>query len=171
MSNEFTGLITSEFKLMHQNMITELIRGLAVPCTLIYGDSVWTMCDNCSFSAILGRSSGIYLTGGPIAFSTGVCPKCKGVGRLATENTTSVSLVVLWDYKSWIMSIPVHTPEAYVQTICAFSYFDDIKKAKEAIMDTNITDYTRNRFMRDGEPKPCGLGASNFAVTMWKRIE
>jgi hypothetical protein len=168
--SEFTGLITTEFKQIHTDMITELIRGCAVNCRLYYSGSKITQCPNCIVNIQLGKSSNRYKVGGPIPFTTGICPYCRGDGKIAIEETEDISLVVLWEPKSWIVKIIVNSPDEYIQTIGMWSTaYTKIKQAKEIVADTSIEDDTLNRFVRHGEPKPCGLGGSNFVVTMWKR--
>lgn len=170
MSN-FTGLISDSFKQLHIDMITEVIRGCSVPCTLIYGTTNWTDCPNCVYDQAGKKSSNIYEGGGPIPFTFGVCPYCNGVGRLTNEVTVDTTLAPIYDYKGWIGSVEVNTPHGFVQTLSVWATYDNLKEAKEVIIGTDTNEYVKARFERYGEPEPCGLGSNSFVATMWKRIE
>lgn len=54
----FTGLISDDFKQLHIDMITEVISGCAVPCTLVYGNTKWNDCANCWESGTMIRTEG-----------------------------------------------------------------------------------------------------------------
>lgn len=172
-SSLFAGLISTEFKTLHVQMITELISGCSVTCTVTFGVTLYNDCPNCLFDPIGNKSANRYQTGGPAPFTVGQCPMCAGVGKIPDEQTSTLSLAPIYDYKSWIPGITsnVRSPNGFVQTISAFSTYDTLKQAKEVIMDTAIDSSTRARFERFGEPEPCGMGASSFVLTMWKRIE
>lgn len=171
--SDFTGLISDDFKQLHVDMITEVIRGASVECTLIYGDTKFTDCPNCIFSPLTGKSSNIYEAGGPIPFTFGICPYCKGAGKLPIESTTIIDLALIFDYKSWIpgLSTNIQSPNGFVQTISLFDTFEDLKNAKELLVQEGVEQYIRYRFERYSEPEPCGLGSHSFIATMWKRIE
>ena len=161
-------------KAMHVNMITEALRGCSVTCTIVYGDTTFTDCPNCKFDVTTGKSSGIYDSStGTIPFTFGNCPFCHGEGRVPNEATESISLCPIYDYRQWYKTINSTTgsPDSMIQTMSAFSTYDDLKRAKYLIVDTAIAESTVPRFERVGEPEPCGLGASSFVITMWKRIQ
>lgn len=168
--SDFTGLITSEMKQMHADAITEVVRACAVACTLYYGETKWTDCPNCIFSPILNASSGQYEPGGPVYF-TGICPWCKGAGRIFEERTLDIQLAPVYDFKQWIpIGVEVGTPNSAVQTLSLLSTFDELTRAKEVVIDTSLPS-TEQRFERQGEPQPCGFGQSTIIVTMWERIK
>lgn len=169
--NLFDGLITTQFKQLHADAITELVTGAAVPCQLIYGQTLFTDCPNCIYDPIGNKSSGRYQTGGPTQF-TGVCPVCFGVGKFADEQTTDINLSVIYDYKHWLqVPVEINSPKGYIQTLSVLATMDEIKEAKELIANTDLNSYVRSRFERYGEPQPCGFGQATIIVTMWKRIE
>jgi hypothetical protein len=169
--NFFNGLITTQFKQLHADAITELVTGCAVPCQLIYGNTLFTDCVNCIYDPIGNKSSNRYLTGGPSPF-TGVCPVCFGQGKIPSEHTESISLSVIYDYKSWLPTpVEVNSPKGFIQTLSVLATMDEIKEAKEIIANTDLNSYVKSRFERYGEPQPCGLGQATIIATMWKRIE
>lgn len=172
--SDFTGLITDEFKQLHIDAITEVIRGCSVPCQLIFGATKFTDCPNCIFDVGAGKSSNRYQANGPIPFNSGLCPYCNGIGKIADEQTESISLCPIYDYKSWIPDINsnVQSPYGFVQTLSAYNTtYSKLLQAKEILINTDQNSKVRSRFERYGEPQPCGLGSSAFVSTMWKRIE
>ena len=173
-------IITSDMKTMYTNAIDALLENtaLVVPFKLIFGDTKWTDCVNCHFSSTTGRSSNVWDPNSPVGanfeFHTGICGYCGGLGRTPTADTfETLSFCVIWDYKSWInwngSSEGSRSPEGFVQTMSAMSTITKIKKAKEIIINTDIDEFVTHRFTRDGEPNPCGFGASSYIFTMWKR--
>lgn len=171
--SKFTNLLTNTFKQYHVDMITETLRCCNVTCTVITGVTKYTDCPNCIFDPIANRSTNRYQAGGPISFSVGLCPYCNGIGKIPDEQTETVTLCPIYDYKSWIPQIEsnVESPEGFVQTLSLFSTYSTLEQAKEIIIDTSIDTNVRPRFERYSEPQPCGFGSSDFIVTMWKRIE
>ncbi len=172
-TNPFNGMITDSFKQLHVNMITEVIRGCSVDCKLYFGVTKYSDCANCVYDPIGNKSANRYQTGGPAPFAMGQCPMCGGAGKIADEQTEDIKLCPLYDYKSWIPGISsnVQSPEGFVQTVSAFSTFSTLRRAKEIIIDTSLDKIVRPRFEIHSEPEPCGMGASDFCLTMWKRIE
>jgi hypothetical protein len=170
--SDFDGLISTAFKQLFVDAINEVLSntGLTIPCQLIYSGSKFILCNNCLFNPTTGKSSGRYKTGGPISFSAGICPKCKGGGKLLDEQTQTLYFGVIWDSKQWIGKLPVGNPNEYVQTISKAEYFDEIKRANSIIIDTDLSDYTKNKFERASEPYFVEFGSSDFIFTMWKRI-
>ena len=171
MTNPFSGIITTAFKDTFANMIDSLLEdsALTVPCRLIYTGTKFTLCPNCLFSSITGRSANIYNGTGPVNFSHSTCPVCNGIGRLPVESTEDIYLAVIRDYKSWLSNVAVDNPEAYVQTISKTTTLDQIKRANQAVLDTNIENYDKNLFTRYGEPMPVGF-AEEYIFTMWKKV-
>lgn len=163
-----TGLITEEFKDLHEAAIDEVIRGLGVTCRLIYKGGKWTPCPNCNVNPQTGKSTNTYKGGGPISFTTGVCPYCKGVGKIADENTEDLVLGVIWDQKQFMKTfIPVDGN--YIQTVCRNTYFAELKRATQIIADISLLDYSRNIFERVGDPAFAGF-RNAYVFVNWKRV-
>ena len=178
MTNPFTGIISSAFKNHFYNAIDALLENTActVPCQIVNGDTKFTDCPNCEYSPALGRSSNKYTTGGPIPFSFGICPYCKGVGRIPEESTETIYLALIWDYRDWINWTGVDartlSEQGYVQSISILAdTYTKIKSAKSIIMNTSLENYKHHKFARFGEPNPIGLGDDRYIMTMWKAIE
>lgn len=171
MTNPFSGIITTAFKDIFTNAIDALLEdaALTVPCRLIYSGTKFTLCYNCLISPITGRSTNIYNGTGGVPFAQSTCPVCGGVGRLSIELTEDIYLAVIRNYKDWVGGIIVDTPEAYVQTISVISTLDQIKRANQVILNTDITNYAKNLFIRYGEPMPVGF-SEEYIFTMWKKV-
>lgn len=172
MTNPFSGIINSEFKQIFKNAIDALLEStaLTLPCRLVFPGKT-SPCPNCKFNPATGKSANVYLTGGPIPFTKGLCPVCKGEGVKYSEATSDgLYFAVLYDHKRWIaMPFTPTSPETSVQTICAVSYLTDIKNAKEIIINTDLESKVIQRYVREGEPQPYGLGEDSYIATIWKR--
>ena len=172
--SDFTGLIGDDFVQLHIDMMTEIISACSVECTAIYGVTLYDDCPNCVFDPIGNKSANRYQTGGPAPFTVGQCPLCAGAGKIANEQTETICLAPIYDYKSWIPGITsnVQSPYGFVQTLSMFDdTYDTIRQVKEIILDTSLDSHVKARFEKHGEPYPCGLGHTKVVVAMWKRIE
>jgi hypothetical protein len=103
---------------------------------------------------------------------------CNGEGRAADEQTEELYLCVIWDNKFWLQmgaflnraSQSAHTADAQVMTFSKFATtHDKLRRAKEIIFDTDIELSTRQRYVKLGEPLPCGFGASDYVGAFWKK--
>jgi len=172
----FDNIITSAMKTIFTDAIDALLESdaLTVPCTVVYGETKWTECSNCLIDIMGQKSSNKYKAGGPRPFTSGICPYCHGRGRIPSNDTETIYLIPLWDYKDWVQwkgsAELSRYPEGYVQTMSAMSTITKIKKAKELLINTDLESYLHNRFSRSGEPTPCGFGSSAYIFTMWKLL-
>lgn len=172
----FTGIITAQFKQIYRDMITALLEdtALTLPCQLIFADTIFTRCPNCIYDAMSNRSSNIYLAGGPISFTHGVCPYCHGMGTLPADTTLNMNLMVIWEPKQWVGWTGVKdntiVPYGQAQTISTLATLPDLKRCQSLLIDTNIQQYVKYLYERITEPGPLGLGSDDFIVTMWKRV-
>jgi hypothetical protein len=149
---------------------------LTWPCTIIYGDTKITFCPNCYVNPQTGRSTNRYRPGGPVSFASGkVCPYCSGLGNIEEEQTETLYLALIYDQKQWLPMGHDKTAqmgENYIQSLSKFSTtYMKLVRAKELIMDTSIEGYSRERYVRDGEPMPAGFGSSDYVVCMWKKVQ
>jgi hypothetical protein len=136
----FDNIITPAFKQLHADAITEVVRANAVDCTVISGGTLFTDCPNCIYDGAANKSSGRFQAGGSQVF-TGICPICLGSGKLKSEQSASVSLAVIYNHKDWIIMAPnINNPNGYVQTIGLAALVNQLKKAKELIVNTDISD-------------------------------
>lgn len=166
MSNPFSGIITQSLKDLHKNMIDALLEDSActVLCTIHY-ESKKSACLNCLKDNMTGKSKNIYLTGGPIPFSHGVCPFCAGLGIITEPSTENIYLMTIWDSKGWFN----HTEDVDVQTMSKITSMIKLTKASHITLDATIKGWGISDFVRVGQPEPLGFGANPFILTNWKR--
>lgn len=172
--NPFSKIITSRLKKTFSQAMDALLgdEGTTVPCRLVYGGTSFTICPNCIINNVTKKSSGTYKDGGPTPFTQGLCPVCYGEGKKENTSTEDIYLMVVWNYKKWLpMAAKIATPEGYIQTVSKEESLPKLKRAKEIIVNTKVEDYVRHRFVREGEPQPCGccLGEETVILTLWKR--
>jgi hypothetical protein len=167
MSNPFAGIITAELKTLHKNMIDALLEddALTVRCVLHYA-SKFTDCPNCRINNVLGKSANIYVAGGPVPFSHGICPYCQSKGKIQEPQNETFYLMPIWESKGWY-NVP--TENIDVQTMSKITTFDNIKRATSITIDSTIQRFGVSDFVKVGAPEPLGFGASTFIICSWKR--
>jgi hypothetical protein len=180
MPSPFEGIITSEMKTLFTNAIDALLEDTACtrPCRLVYGVTKWVDCPNCVFDAVGNKSSNRYQTGGPIAFRHGqTCPLCNGAGRKPDEpEEEPIYLMVLAEPNDWLRlgnfasraSNTSHTEDGIVTTMSKFTLYAKLTRAKELIIDTDIEDVVKPRYIREGVPQICGFGGSDYIFQKWR---
>jgi hypothetical protein len=176
MSNPFSGIITSEMKTLYTNMIDALLEATALTlnCRLIYGGTKLTICPNCVYDPMSGKSSNRYKTGGPVSFPKGQqCPVCAGVGSIPTDTDEELSLMVIYDSLEWQKmggnNRTAQTGKEYTLTFSKLNTYTQLKQAKEIIIDTTTEETVVNRFVRVGLPEIYGFGASSYVMVKWER--
>ncbi len=170
---DFTAL-----KKLYSTSIDSLLadNGLVVPCTLKFSDiSKDVVCPNCIFDPISRLSGHKYNGTGPIDFPTGsICPVCQGQGTVTggSSQNEAINLAVIFDSKyflNWSGDSVADIPSGSVQTICKITSIGKIIKADSLIVDTSLANYGSYEYVRDGDPKPCGLGDHKYITTLWSR--
>lgn len=179
MTNDFSGLITSEFKALHTDAITALLEdgALSRKCRLIYGGTQITECPNCILDLTTGRSSGRYQAGGPQEFGDGqMCPYCGNKGKIESEaEEENIFLCITWESNDW-MSTAGHgrtaqTADMDLQTLSVYGLtYQKLLRVKYIIIDINIEGVSQQKFERVGKPEFAGLGSAEFVFFNWKRI-
>ena len=171
MVNPFESLISPLFKDTFNKAIDALLadNALTVPCTLNYGSSNKSLCNNCIFDPISQRSLNQYNETGPCAFApNSICPVCNGYGLLDKSKTESIYLAVLFDSKYWL-NIPkngIEIAKGSIQTICLSSYLNKLRNATylEIVESHGVGNKS---YERAGDPSLCGFGNTNYCITMW----
>lgn len=176
MSNPFSGLITTAFKDTHQNMIEALIEqnACSVQCRLIFTGLKFDTCPDCiDFNPIGNRLGNPYHSGGTGPFlNTSGCPTCNGSQKIPVETTENIDLLVIWQYRRFISPFGqsgVSIEQGDAQTFAKKELGPKLKNCQYIIFDTDIEEYKDQRFVRNSENIPCGLGRSPFIYTTWKK--
>lgn len=168
------NIINDHLKKTFNSFIDELLRNksLSLPCELIYEGSEFYECSNCFMDPVSGKSSNIYKNGGSIFFADGqICPYCRGLGGLHGQAQDLIDLMVIFNYKYWLnFNSKVHSPDGFIQTINKLVDYPKIKKCSKLIVDTKISNYTKNYYQRNSDPQPAGFGDSSYFFTFWKKI-
>ncbi len=171
MPNPFDDLINDEFKQLFSQSIDALISGTEVPCKLIYPPTRFKDCTNCQNTNIGNRGPNPYLHGGR-GTHTGPCAVCNGAKKIPYENSETINLVVIWEYKRFKdLASAVQAPDGLVQTVCNINLIEKIKDAQEIIFNTNIQAFANHYYRRIGEPTPAGLQQDNYILTNWEKIK
>lgn len=173
MANLFSGIITSEFKQLFNDAISALLYDSActLSCTLYYGITKHEACANCVYDSIGQKSANRYQDGGPAPFPFGtICPMCDGRGKRGVESTEDINLMVIWNYREFIDVGTINNPAGTIQTLTFDEHTPKLKRAKELVVATDITNYSNHRFQRISEPQPCGLGNTEFVSCLWERV-
>ena len=170
MANPFEGIITAEFKTLFTNAIDSLLESTActVECRLIFEVTRWNTTNNTP-KIVGGRSTNYFRSGGAAPSTVGNSPSSFAQARIPDQQTETIHLVPIWNYKDWLGGVKVHSPEGMVQTVSKIDTLDNIKRANEIEIDVAISKYGKNIFQRLGNPNPIGLGASSYVLTMWER--
>lgn len=173
--NEFLGLIDGTFKNLHKEMIESLLENTALtqPIRFVYTGSKFEICENCVYDPIGGKSANIFKQGGPQYFHNGqMCPMCGGQGKSVVTTSEINYMMVGWNSKSWakMASNAVQTPEMMIQTKSKITLKPKIMKVSY-IEIIDAEEYGVMRFVRHGDPEPCGFNGNYFLHTMWKRIK
>jgi len=171
MSNPFDGVISDDLKLVYYQSMEALINSLALPCRIIYPTTSYINCTSCNISEG-ERHTSTSLTGRPSNFrSMAGCAACNGEGKIPVENTEDINLAVIWSYKQFFKVGSINLADASLQTLSRREdSYQQIKRAKELIVDTDVETIGKFRFILLGEPVLVGFGDSSFIVCNWKRI-
>ena len=83
-------------------------------------------------------------------------------------------MALIYDQRKWLdmgHDKTAQMGENYIQTLSKTSTtFMKLQRAKAIIADSSIENYSRERYVRDGEPITIGFGSSDYTVCMWKKV-
>ena len=168
------NIISKQFLSLFNQAIDSLIApgALAINCTLTFDNSASKIfCNNCIYDNITKISSNIYNGSGPQPFNDyTICPVCLGKGELdGAVPQKRVDLAVIFDSKYFInTNKAVQIPDGTIQTLCSSTYMADIRNCT-ALFINNSQQYGSYFYERANDPTLCGLGNTNYIITMWNR--
>lgn len=156
---------------IYESVTSDMIDyNFGVNCKLFFGTNK-TICPNCIFNDLVGNSTNEYKTGGPIPFTTGICPYCMGIGFRDEQATSTIKLRVYFDKKQWArMDIPVNVVDGAIQTIGHLSDMVDCKRANKILVHSDLEQYNEYNFVLASDPVPFGLTKKEF-LCYWNRLQ
>jgi hypothetical protein len=161
--------LTQDIKDIAQNAIDDLIDQLGKTCKLVY-PQITTPCPNCIYDPSKQKSSNFYKAGGPIPFSSGICPYCGGKGNLATRATEDVVFLCQWNPRHWFISA-VRVPDGFVQVKGYQTILSKVVRAEYIEMQTPLSGSQYFRYKLDSEPIDQGnIIQGRYFVALLKRI-
>ena len=161
--------LTNDIKTIAQAAITDLINQLGKQCQLVYPPTV-SVCPNCYFDSLNNKSTNIFLPGGPTPFPDGsICPVCSGSGNLATETSTTITMLIANHPSKFFIKIPhIEVPAGAIQTKGFIADLPTVMKAQAMILQPTFPN--RLRYVLAGEPIDEGNIIQNqYFVATWKR--
>jgi len=168
--------LSDDIKNLAHAAFTDLINELGKRCRLVFPPKM-APCANCVIDPIGNKSSNRYVNGGPAPFPMGsICPACGGRGRIATENSRDIILLVNENPKQFDNSLKlnnanIYYPDGTIQTKGFIRDLPDVLKCTEMIKDLSIQPYIEYRYKRYGEPlSPGNIVQGAFFVCLWTRV-
>lgn len=171
---KMNNLITQEFLSYFNQAIDTLLEpnALSISCTLTFDNQASKiLCNNCIYDPISKISSNIYNSTGPQPFGDyTICPVCLGKGEIqGAIQQKRVDLGVIFDSKYFINTNKnINIPDGSIQTICSSKYILDIRNCTSLYIN-NINNYGSYFYERANDPTLCGLGSTDYILTMWNR--
>jgi hypothetical protein len=142
-----------------------------VSCRLLYPAEL-TVCTNCLYDSINGRSTNIYNGTGPIPFSGTTCPYCDGNGSTESQETEDIMLRCYFTPKNWIkFELPAKIPSGSMQTIGHIADLPKCRRCVYMIANVNQDAYLNSRYRLFGEPQFHGFKKKDYFVAYWTRLE
>lgn len=136
------ALIKAKHIKLYKKYTEALIKDLSKDITLTFeGEGVF--CGNCTYDHKNRCSTGQYNGTGPKRF-VGMCPICKGKGKIFTETTKIIQGIAKWvvpgekEKQNDEISAGI-TTIGYFRIKTLVANLEDIKSARKIIIDENIT--------------------------------
>jgi len=174
-SNPYASILNASVRQEFSNLIDVLVSdaGCTLPCKLFYSSAKCIDCENCISNPMIGGSSGVYQSGGPIPFGKGMtCPLCVGKGKIHVEESEELNLVVIWDSKEFVklgLNKFDHpkVADGFAQTLCRIEWYWKIMNTEYVIL--NLCDECLNqKYKRITIPEPCGFCPPKYILTLWQ---
>lgn len=136
-----------------------------VNCTIYFPDKT-DICPNCIIDTMTRRSSNVYKTGGPEAFTNGMlCPVCNGEGYKKSSVTEVIKLKVYYDRSKWVkIADNINAQNATAQIFGMITNMSKIQQMDYILLDS---DYQQNGGLEcvlDGPVHPFGLTNKYFSA-------
>ncbi len=137
------SLVKAKHIKLYKKYTEALIKDLSKDITLIFeGEGVF--CGNCTYDHKNKCSTGQYNGTGPKRFVGGLCPICKGRGKIFTETAKIIKGIAKWvvpgekeAQKEFVSAGSINVGYFRIKTLV--TNLSDIKTAKKIIIDNNTT--------------------------------
>jgi len=156
----------------HEAGVDLMITMWGVNCILNY-PPIRTPCPNCQPSdPLIPKSSQVYLPGGPIPFTDGICPYCQGEGIKEVAQTENKKFRVFWEPKQFI---DTHVPSLSLpdNTVQIEGYMIDVPnllRAQTIILNDQLIPTMNMVYRRFGEPVPHGFRSNRYFLSYLTRV-
>lgn len=165
-------VLTPDILALATQGLDSIINQLGKECLLIYSPKM-NYCTNCRFDPIGNKSSNIWVSGGSVPFSSGICPLCNGKGLRAEQVTKLIKMLVHTDPKTFYPRLPpmVEVPAGTVQTKCYLTDLPGILQAQEMIIQPDLGPLIKAKYRLSGNPaNPSNIIQMRYAFCLWNRI-
>jgi len=164
--------ITADIRRIAQDGFDDLLDQLGKECQLIY-PPVGGDCPNCIKDTINNTSTNRYNGSGSEPFDDGeICPVCNGTGHIESQSTESITLLMNWEPKNFvILGGNVQKPYSVLETKGYMIDAPKVMRAQTLIAELPITPYIKATFALDSEPVDRNnIIQGRYFVCIWKRI-
>lgn len=165
--------ISSDVRATLQTAFDDLVTEFGKDCELYYPPRM-NRCVNCVFDPVGNKSSNRWLNGGPMRFTSGICPMCNGQGRRAEEVTEVIKMSLIWEPKNFIIPVPnvdIRVPFGVIQSRGYIKDIGKIQRASYVVMELPVSPAIRQRYTLRGEPgTPFSIVQARYFVATWERV-
>lgn len=145
-------------------------------CTLVYPQKQLE-CPNCYLDVDTNKSTGIYKDGGPIPFTNyTICPHCEGEGHLTEEQTEVIKCRVYYNSKLFMSNEDfdrrgnIKIDADTVQIVTYMTNLSKLERAKNLIVDSDISTSKKYRCQPLSSPLPHGFRHNRYIIQYWQRV-
>ena len=162
--------LPSDIFAQYQEIVDELINNdfVGESCQLTYPE-LKSDCPNCILNSATGKSSNKYQQGGPIPFTVGICPYCRGAGVFSTPQVEVIRLRVYWTNKDFRKLGFVDVPNGNIMVIGFMSDAAKMKRCTDVMVLNDMSNVFNLKYVLSGEVLPWGFGHNKYFVAQLAR--
>jgi hypothetical protein len=160
--------ISTELIDLYEEGIDEIITTFGKSCRLYFPPAL-NECPNCKLDTLNNTSSNRYKAGGPISFSDGICPYCKGIGYINQDVTEDITMIVHDNPKNWLFVGRLIIPQGGIQTRGYMAAHYAKLQQTVRMRRKSLDGYDTFEYEKNEAPIPYGL-RYKWVITNWKRV-